>query len=160
MPKLHEQPTSNLLLVEMINTPNKLILHCSDTPNTLDIGAKEIRDWHTAKPPRGNGWSDIGYHYVIRRNGLLEYGRPEHKVGAHCRGHNQDSIGICFVGRDEFKDVQYKTFIKLFDYYYTNHQVLPLDVFGHYEFDSRKDCPNIMMDEFRLMLEASVISKS
>ena len=46
----------------------------------------------------GNGWSDIGYHYVIRLDGELETGRPIDKVGAHVKGHNKDSIGICYIG--------------------------------------------------------------
>lgn len=73
---------------------NKLIIHCSDTPVSLDIGANEIRLWHT----RDNGWSDIGYHYVIRRNGEIELGRAEETVGAHVLGHNYDSLGICLIG--------------------------------------------------------------
>lgn len=76
----------------------QLIIHCSYTKPGMDIGAKEIRQWHTDPKPRGNGWSDIGYHYVIRRNGKLEYGRAEETVGAHVAGHNAHSIGICLVG--------------------------------------------------------------
>lgn len=73
---------------------NKIIVHCSATPPDLDIGATEIRDWHT----NGNGWIDIGYHYVIRRSGDLEKGRLDDVIGAHARGHNDDSISICLVG--------------------------------------------------------------
>jgi N-acetyl-anhydromuramyl-L-alanine amidase AmpD len=64
----------------------------------MDIGAKEIREWHTAPPPKGNGWRDIGYHYVIKRNGTVQAGRPDNQVGAHVAGHNATSIGICMVG--------------------------------------------------------------
>jgi N-acetyl-anhydromuramyl-L-alanine amidase AmpD len=60
----------------------------------MDIGAAEIRKWHVD----GNGWNDIGYHYVIRRSGEVERGRIEHVSGAHVAGHNADSIGICMVG--------------------------------------------------------------
>ena len=60
----------------------------------MDIDAETIRDWHV----NGNGWSDIGYHYVIKRNGLVEAGRPVSISGAHAKGHNADSIGICLVG--------------------------------------------------------------
>lgn len=72
----------------------KIILHCSYTPPSMDIGADEIRTWHV----RDNGWKDIGYHWVIRRDGIVDPGRPETAVGAHCAGHNADSIGICLVG--------------------------------------------------------------
>lgn len=72
---------------------DKVIIHCSDTYHDMDIGVKEIRKWHKAK-----GWNDIGYHYVIRRDGTLETGRPIEKIGAHCKGKNRGSIGVCFVG--------------------------------------------------------------
>ena len=73
---------------------NEIILHCSATPAKMDIGAKEIRQWHV----RGNGWIDIGYHFIIRRNGVIEEGRPLQAIGAHCSNHNARSIGICLVG--------------------------------------------------------------
>ena len=73
---------------------NNIVIHCADTPTNMDIGAAEIRDWHV----NDRGWSDIGYHYVIRRNGALEAGRPLERTGAHVSGHNADSIGICWVG--------------------------------------------------------------
>ena len=71
-----------------------IVVHCSATPPDLDIGAQEIRGWHMS----GNGWTDIGYHYVVRRNGALEKGRHIDKVGAHVKGYNSNSIGICLVG--------------------------------------------------------------
>lgn len=70
-----------------------IVVHCADTPAIMDVGAKEIDQWHREK-----GWLCIGYHYVIRRNGTLEVGRPETKMGAHVKGHNSTSIGICLVG--------------------------------------------------------------
>ena len=71
-----------------------IVIHCSATKAIADIGVKEIRQWHV----EGQGWRDIGYHYVIRRNGQLETGRPREQVGAHVAGHNANSIGICLVG--------------------------------------------------------------
>lgn len=59
----------------------------------MDIGANEIRQWHQAK-----GWQDIGYHYVIRRDGTTEDGCSIEEIGAHVRGANHKSIGICLVG--------------------------------------------------------------
>ncbi|MDR2745683.1 MAG: N-acetylmuramoyl-L-alanine amidase [Desulfovibrio sp.] len=73
---------------------NKIIIHCAATRPSMDVGVKEIRDWHV----NGNGWSDIGYHGVIRRDGTLESGRPTDRPGAHTAGHNKDSVGICLVG--------------------------------------------------------------
>lgn len=59
----------------------------------MDIGAEEIRRWHLRR-----GWFDIGYHYVIRRNGKIEKGREDDVPGAHARGFNHLSLGICLVG--------------------------------------------------------------
>lgn len=73
---------------------NKIIVHCSATPPSMDIGVAEIRKWHV----QDNKWSDIGYHYVIRRDGTVEKGRPIETPGAHTQGHNANSIGVCLVG--------------------------------------------------------------
>lgn len=70
-----------------------LVVHCSATPAARDIGVTEIRAMHKA-----NGWSDVGYHYVIRRNGLVEKGRADTVIGAHVSGHNDGSLGICLIG--------------------------------------------------------------
>jgi len=72
---------------------DKLIIHCSATPEAMDIGESEINQWHKQR-----GWSSIGYHYVIRRSGKLERGRDIGRAGAHARGYNKDSIGICLIG--------------------------------------------------------------
>ncbi len=75
-----------------------ILIHCSDTGPGMDIGAAEIRRWHTDPKPKGRGWEDIGYHGVIRRDGALESGRPMSVAGAHCVGKNANSVGICLVG--------------------------------------------------------------
>lgn len=72
---------------------NLIVVHCSATPANRDIGAAEIRAMHHRQ-----GWSDIGYHHVIRRDGRVEAGRPEAVAGAHVKGHNARSIGVCLVG--------------------------------------------------------------
>lgn len=78
----------------------EIILHCSDTKpawsdsKTDQQVVDEIRLWHT----RDRGWADIGYHYVINRNGSVMIGRPLEKVGAHVKGHNTGTIGICLIG--------------------------------------------------------------
>jgi N-acetylmuramoyl-L-alanine amidase len=81
------------------------IIHCSDTPIGMDVGVEEITRWHTDKPPRGNGWSAIGYALVIKRDGSVEKGRDRdndgdvfNEIGAHARGFNRDGFGICLVG--------------------------------------------------------------
>lgn len=76
-----------------MRTIKNIIVHCSATRASQDIGAAEIDTWH-----KQQGWDEIGYHFVIRRNGEIEKGRALEKIGAHCRGHNAESIGICLVG--------------------------------------------------------------
>lgn len=68
-----------------------VIHHIGNT--NRDVSAAEVHQWHLA-----NGWAGIGYHYLIRKNGTIERGRPLEMVGAHCYGHNQNSIGINIVG--------------------------------------------------------------
>ena len=70
-----------------------IVVHCSATKRTQDIGVVEINRWH-----RDRGWSGIGYQFVIRRDGTVETGRPINKVGAHAYGYNRISWGICMVG--------------------------------------------------------------
>lgn len=72
---------------------NLIVIHCSDTYARMDIGVNEIRQWHLQR-----GFNDIGYHYVIRRDGAIEQGRPIEKPGAHAAGYNTNSIGICYAG--------------------------------------------------------------
>lgn len=76
----------------------ELIIHCSATPEGEDYTVDHIRQWHTAPRPNGNGWSDIGYHYIIYRDGSIHVGRDESVAGAHTTGHNTGSIGICYIG--------------------------------------------------------------
>lgn len=70
-----------------------VVVHCSATPPSMDIGRDEIDDWH-----RQRGWAGIGYHYVIRRNGDVEIGRPVNMMGSHVRGYNAESVAVCWVG--------------------------------------------------------------
>lgn len=132
---------------------NKIIIHCSDTPPSMDIGASEIKRWHTDKPPKGNGWSDNGYHFVVRRSGELEPGRPEDKPGAHTRGHNADSIGICLVGgrsKDggaecNFTHRQWTTVYDLVER--LTRKYPDAEVYGHNDF-SNKPCPTFNAQEW------------
>ena len=78
---------------------DKIILHCSATPEGKPFTVDDIQRWHTAPVNRGGrGWRDIGYHYVVHLDGSVHAGRPEEKAGAHCRGHNRSSIGVCYIG--------------------------------------------------------------
>ncbi len=70
-----------------------LVVHCSATPAGKPYRAADIDKWH-----RGQGWSGIGYHFVIPLDGSIEPGRALEEVGAHVQGHNAKTIGICYVG--------------------------------------------------------------
>lgn len=72
---------------------DKIIVHCSASPEGRADAIEDIRRWH-----RERGFLDIGYHYVIHLDGSIHVGRPLEKQGAHCTGHNESSIGICYIG--------------------------------------------------------------
>lgn len=74
-------------------TIDKIILHCSATPEGEDFSVDQIRQMHLAR-----GFSDIGYHWYITRDGKIHKGRDESKIGAHTTGHNARSIGVCYCG--------------------------------------------------------------
>lgn len=117
---------------------NKIIVHCSGTP--LNVSPKEIRDYHV----KVLGWHDVGYHYLISPDGEIHFGRPLSEVGAHCKGQNFDSIGICLIGgKDEFDFTwkQLRTLSSLvFDLVQTNHLSYQ-DVYSHHDFNPGKACP-------------------
>lgn len=70
-----------------------IVIHCTATKPGLDYTANDIRKMH-----RAQGWSDIGYHYIVRLDGAVEPGRDVDMIGAHVSGHNAHSIGIAYVG--------------------------------------------------------------
>lgn len=111
------------------------IIHCSASPDDMDIGVKEIRQWHEQR-----GWSDIGYHFVIRRDGTIELGRPIEIMGAHAYGHNRDSIGTCLVGINNFTEAQFNSLRKLQK---TIECMVPqLKTIPHRAVTEHKTCPN------------------
>lgn len=71
----------------------EIIVHCSATPEGKDYTVSQIKQWHLQR-----GFNDIGYHYVVYRDGSIHAGRKEEITGAHCQGHNSISIGVCYIG--------------------------------------------------------------
>jgi N-acetyl-anhydromuramyl-L-alanine amidase AmpD len=115
----------------------------------MDIGAKTIRDWHV----NGNGWHDIGYHYVVRRNGEIEKGRPDRLPGAHARGANRNSIGIVWVGTTNPSPEQEKSLFSLIHFLMGKYDVKIENVLGHCEaVKTDKTCPNLNMNKVRAEL--------
>lgn len=72
---------------------NLIVVHCSATPEGRDVTAADINKMHIAR-----GFKKIGYHYVVRLDGTVETGRKENEIGAHAKGYNANSIGVCYVG--------------------------------------------------------------
>lgn len=120
-----------------------IVIHASATPPEMDIGANEIRKWHV----RDNRWIDIGYHSVIRRNGDIEEGRDYDVQGAHVKGYNSVSIGVCLVGGvNKHNDPEFN---------YTKKQMKSLKrelqwlktlypeamIVGHRDLTDHKECP-------------------
>lgn len=123
---------------------NKIIVHCSASPDNRDIGVKEISEWHKQR-----GWSAIGYHYVIRRDGTVEEGRDVKRAGAHCSGENKVSIGICVVGIKDFDPRQFASLKKLIKELQGRFGNIP--AFEHRHFPSAKKqgktCPNFDLNK-------------
>lgn len=76
-----------------MRTINEIIIHCAATPEGRNFTVADIDRWH-----RNRGFRCIGYHYVVYRDGTIVVGRPENEVGAHAKGHNAHSIGVCYIG--------------------------------------------------------------
>ena len=124
-------------------------IHCSATPPDMDIGAEQIRQWHVLD----NGWSDIAYHHVIRRDGRLEIGRDIRLEGAHASGQNAHSVAVCLVGgvdaqgrpEDNFTPAQMATLDKVVQFW---RAIWPdIAVKGHNQV-SNKACPSFDVQEW------------
>lgn len=120
---------------------NEIIVHCSATREGKDITVHDIDSWHKQR-----GFRCIGYHYVIYLDGSVHIGRPENEEGAHCLGHNKNSIGICYIGgldiygkpKDTRTDEQKKSLTELIR---TLKSRFPqASIHGHNEF-ANKACP-------------------
>ena len=84
-----------------------LVVHCSDTANNENLSAIDIHKMHL-----GFGWDGIGYHKIINRSGKIENGRPEYWIGAHVKGKNDVSLGVCLIGKDNFTKNQFASLKK------------------------------------------------
>lgn len=125
-----------------------IVVHCSASPDYMDIGAATIRNWHKER-----GFNDIGYHYVIRRNGEIEKGRPDEKIGAHAKGANSRSIGVVWVGINNISPEQEKSLFSLIHFLMGKYNVKIENVLGHCEaVETDKTCPNLNMDRVRAEL--------
>jgi N-acetylmuramoyl-L-alanine amidase len=127
----------------------KIILHVTDTPDSdMSWNADRLRSVHVNE----RGWKDIGYHFVIKRDGTLEKGRPVEEVGSHTLGENFDSIGIAWCGRNMLLDCQIKTLKLLITDLMTLYGLSVFDIHAHSEYTTEKTCPNVNINLIRIML--------
>lgn len=120
-----------------------IVVHCAATKASMDIGVREIRQWHVQQ-----GWLDVGYHFVIRRNGTVEDGRPHSVIGSHVRGYNSTALGICLAGgiddkgkpENNFTPEQFNSLKLLL---LAQKRVYPTaKIVGHTNLASGKACPS------------------
>ena len=124
---------------------DKIIVHCSGTPELKDFDVEDIRDWHV----NGNNWSDVGYHFIIKLDGTIQDGRPIKKIGAHVKGKNRSSIGICYIGgmnrdmtnwEDTRTKKQKESLLLLIND--LKKRFPNTIVYGHKDFTNKKLCPS------------------
>lgn len=135
----------------------EIILHCSATADGKDYDVNTIDGWH-----KKNGWTCIGYHFVIYRDGSIHRGRPIATSGAHTTNHNGKAIGICYIGgckkdgltpADTRTDAQKEAMYELVEWLLENYHLKIGDVHGHYEY-ANKACPSFKIADFRKEYEA------
>jgi N-acetylmuramoyl-L-alanine amidase len=130
-----------------MRTINLIVIHCSATKEGKDFKAKDIDKWHKER-----GFKKIGYHYVIDLDGTIERGRQDSEIGAHCTGHNKNSIGICYIGgldkdgkpKDTRTKEQKEALWDLLRILLTKYP--KAQIHGHNTF-SNKDCPCFNVEE-------------
>lgn len=124
------------------NKTDKIIVHCTATPEGREVTVKEIDAWH-----RKAGYNGIGYHYVVHLDGKVEKGRDERAIGAHTVGQNHCSVGVCYVGgcdanmkpKDTRTAAQKAALIKLLKELKLRYPAAV--IYGHRDF-ARKACPS------------------
>lgn len=133
-----------------MRTIDKIILHCSATKEGMDFTVDDIDRWHKER-----GFGMIGYHYVIYRDGSIHQGRTEDKIGAHCKGFNSHSIGICYIGgldsnkkpKDTRTPEQREALIILVKDILNRYNLTPDAVHLHREY-ANKACPCFSIEDF------------
>lgn len=129
---------------------DEIIIHCTATRpdwwtgTSADVKTNEVRNWHTSK-----GWSDIGYHYLIDRDGTVVTGRPLDRTGAHVKGHNTGTVGISLFGgfggsagdnfADNFTEDQERALLDLIAKLKADHPSIT-KISGHNQY-AAKACP-------------------
>jgi N-acetylmuramoyl-L-alanine amidase len=137
----------------------KIVIHCSASPNGRKTIIEDIDRWHVDRGfrrssvyrekirPHLNG---VGYHWVITLDGTARPGRDEQEIGAHAVGHNAKSIGICLVGTDKFTEKQWDTLKELI--LSVGARYPDADVVGHRDIPGvNKECPGFDVAAYQRM---------
>ena len=137
------------MAVNQLNKPNKVIVHCLDTPDKPSkegslYDVEDVDQWH-----RDRGWDSVGYHWVITRDGILQQGRDEQKIGAHCYGQNENSLGVAYEGSYLPTMDQVVTFCDLYRQIYSVHKIDWSMWEPHYFYDENKECPGFPIEALR-----------
>jgi N-acetylmuramoyl-L-alanine amidase len=131
-----------------------IIIHCSASDNPEHDDISVIRKWHKEK-----GYDDVGYHYFIRKNGVIQKGRKLFEVGAHCKNHNSNTVGICLSGNKKFTSAQFKAAaLIVHDLDEILPNLMPNPVYPHSFFDENKTCPNFPIKEILKYSDAQLSS--
>lgn len=117
------------------------------SPDVDKFGLSDIDRWHKER-----GFSGCGYHKVIRRTGKVETGRDYATIGAHCKGQNETSIGICLIGTSRPTKKQLVALCNLYKNIYYQYGIAYDNWYCHYQFDSGKICPGFSVELLRYML--------
>lgn len=126
-----------------------IVLHCTATKPDHDVEISHVREWHV----KGNGWRDVGYHWLIKLDGTVEAGRPFHQVGAGVKGHNANALHVAYVGgldddgvpADTMTDDQVAAWYQLATSLV--RVIGPMDLKGHNDFTDDKACPSFKVSE-------------
>lgn len=119
-----------------------IIFHCSASDDKSHDDIEVIRKWHLAR-----GFTDVGYHYFIKKDGTIQTGRDLDKIGAHVSGYNTGTVGVCFAGCNDFTFEQMRAI----------HEVISkiekavgkkLNLRSHRDYTSAKTCPNFNLQDF------------
>jgi N-acetyl-anhydromuramyl-L-alanine amidase AmpD len=119
-----------------------IIIHCSDSDLPAHDDVDIIKEWHLAR-----GFTDVGYHIFVKKDGTIQLGRPLSQMGAHCITMNMVSIGICFSGRERFTDDQFLSAYSLVETLMNNYKIPKSKVLPHNHFNKNKTCPNFSLDK-------------
>lgn len=129
---------------------NRIVVHCTASSDSIDVGFREIDEWHRQRGFLSDSGISCGYHWIIRRDGRVERGRPETEPGAHAKGYNSNSIGVVWVGIKQIGFNQRKQLLRVLRGAMDAHGVDILNVVGHNELpDVKKECPVIDMNRLR-----------